>query len=358
MRRTLTIIAAAVLFASLIGFTIATASAADNRWEIDIAPAYFLNGTGDANAAPPPGYIPIYNNPNPQITNNWRVDYGVTYHMNKKWTLAYTHSNLDFSIGRVLSLGNYAYGKCSPATFTCLSLISGDIDDRTDQGTLTYAAGHGLSVDGYYSSHERTNVQALCLNQMNCPGPTGTELSNPSSINSNDWGVGVAYEFGPHTMFEPPMFKATFDVDYYPRPNNPVPCPGSAGNPGVTVGGVTTYTPGYQPACNSGGINGYVGSQTVYPYGLTMFPFADTHMVPGFIPFIGYSSAPVIFHAENTPEVYNITVFGLVKVLPHGLTLSYTYLKLQGRYSADTVPPPDVIRFAVSELKLNYALHF
>jgi hypothetical protein len=347
MRRAIHVAIAGLMVASLLLSTTLVAAAANTKWELDIAPIYFLDATGDSSAPPPPGTFPIYCSGQPgcagtpHTTDNLRLDYDLVYHFSPRWNFHYAHTNFDFSLGRIVTL--------APGT----SLLSGSINDREDKLSLNYLAGHGLSLSGWYDSHERTNIEATSLtggcffNSVACPGGG----SNPSSINSNSWGVGGTYAFGPHQRFQPPMFSAAFNINYFPRTSNPVPCPGQPGNP---VGAI----PGYQPACGSGGIPGYVGSGVVYGYGLTMFPFADTHIPPGSIPFIGYESLPVWFHAENTPEVYNVMDGGIIQVLPHNLTLSATYFKLQGRYSSDTIPPPDVIRSATFLFKINYALTF
>ncbi|HTC31329.1 MAG TPA: hypothetical protein VK702_11435 [Candidatus Acidoferrum sp.] len=348
MHRTAKVAIASLVLAAFALLTPMVASA-DQRFTLEIAPVFFQDNTGDSSVPPlGPNYTPLYctagqptcPNGNPQTTSNLRLDYGLTYQINKRFSLNYSHSNFDFSLGRISSIPTGL-----PAGFPQnFSVLTGSIDDRIDTGTLNYAAGHGLTFDAYYTSHQRIVVTALnaygpcMLNSEECVGGT----SNPSSINAVFWGVGGAYTFGPHTAYEPPMFKATFDINYYPRPAN--------GNCGTALA---------QPACNSNGINGYVGSGAVYPWSLTMFPFSAVHLLqPGTIPFIGYSDSPIWFHAENSPEAFNNVVAGIVQVLPHGLSLSYTYLKLNGRLSSDTVPPPDSIRSATSLLKLTYDLHF
>ena len=349
MHRTAQVAIASLVLAALALLTPAIASADQQRFTLEVSPVFFQDNTGDSSSPPlGPNYTPLYcttgqpacPNGNPQTTSNLRLDYGLTYQINKRFSLNYSHSNFDFSLGRISSIPT-GLPAGAPQYF---SALTGSIDDRIDQATLNYAAGHGLTLDGYYTSHQRIAITAIpiystCyLNQEQCIGNT----SNPSSINAVFWGVGAAYTFGPHTPYEPPMFKATVDINYYPRPAN---------------GNCTGTNP--QPACNSNGINGYVGSGAVYPWSLTWFPFSVGHLLqPGTIPFIGYSDSPIWFHAENSPEAFNNVVAGIVQILPHGLSLSYTYLKLNGRYSSDTVPYPDSIRSATSILKLTYDLHF
>jgi len=337
MRRAIHVAIAGLMVASLLLSTPLAAAAANAKWEVDIAPIYFLDDTGDS-SAPPGNLFPIYCSGQaacagtPHTTANLRLDYDLIYHFSQRWNFHYAHTNFDFSLGRIVTL--------APGT----SLLSGSVNDREDKLSLNYLAGHGLSLSGWYDSHQRTNIEATGLtggcffNSVACPGGG----SNPSSINSNSWGVGGTYAFGPHATYQPPMFSAAFNINYFPRP-----AAGNCTDPAIA-----------QPACYSGGINGYVGSGVVYGYGLTMFPFADTKIPPGSIPFIGYSSLPVWFHAENTPEVYNVIDGGIIQVLPHGLTASATYFKLQGRYSSDTIPPPDVVRSVTFLFKLNYALTF
>ncbi|MGA7572037.1 MAG: hypothetical protein WCC70_11505 [Candidatus Aquilonibacter sp.] len=339
MNRTTQVAMASLVLAALAFLTPSVASAAQ-KWDLNITPVYFLDNTGDSGAPPPPGTIPFYC-PNggpacpagsPIRTQNLRLDYSLTYFLTPRWNLQYAHSNFDFSLGRILSI-------------TPLSILTGSINDRTDKGSLNYAAGHGLSLSAYYSSTQRVQIEATSglgspcyFNSEQCIGNT----SNPASINSNLWGLGAAYTFGPHVAYQPPMFKVGFDINYYPRPAS---------------GNCASANP--QPACGSGGINGYVGSGAVYPWSITVFPFSDLHLLkPGTIPFFGYSDSSVWFHAENTPETYNVVDAGLVQILPHGLSLSYTYFKLNGRQSSDTIPPPDTIRSATSIFKLSYDLHF
>jgi hypothetical protein len=344
MNRTAQVAIASFALAALVFLTTAYASA-DQRFTLEVSPVFFQDNTGDSAAPPPPGTIPLYctggqpgcPNGNPQTTSNLRLDYGLTYQINRRWSVNYAHANLDFSIGRIL-------------TITPLSVLSGSINDRIDTGTINYAAGHGLTLSGGYSSHQRVDIAAVpapgfgnCyLNQEACIGAT----SNPSSINANDWFVTGAYTFGPHTAYQPPMFKLSASINYWPR---------------VANGNCTGANP--QPACGTGGFSPttYVGSGETYPWSFTWFPlsdFAPNVIRPGTIPFVGYEAANTWFHAENTPETFNVINAGLVQVLPHGLSLSYVYLKFNGRPSSDTVPPPDTIRFAVSIFKLTYDLHF
>jgi hypothetical protein len=354
MHRTTQVAIASLVLAAFAFLTPSIASAAQERWTIELSPVFFMDNTGDSGAPPLPGEIPFYCTAGPptcpggtpQTTQNLRLDYSIAYQINKRWSVSYAHTNFDISLGRISSIQPF-------------SVLTGSLNDRIDAGTLNYAAGHGLNFSLAYTSHQRVEFTAqpspllgtrCFLNEEQCNDGT----SNPQSINSNYYSIGGTYAFGPHTAYQPPMFKIGAQAFYYPRTPNAVACPGTPGNP-------TGAIPGYQPACNSNGINGYVGSGTTYPWSVTFFPlsdFAPNVIKPGTIPFIGYEDANVWFHAENTPETFNQVVAGLVQVLPHGLSLSYTYVKLNGRLSSDTVPTPDSIRSAVSIFKLTYDLHF
>ena len=341
MRRTFLALASLVLAI----VSVSTAASAADKWDLTVSPVFFYNGTTDAGAGPPKGEIPLYC-PNGSaacpgtmpITNNLRVDYGIAYHFDRRWSLEYTHSNFDFSLGRITSIKPF-------------SVLTGDIDDRTDTGKLNFAAGYGLSFDAYYFSHQRSNLAATnafggCyFNGISCPG----NVSNPASINSNAYGLGAAYAFGPHQRFEPPMFKVNIDAQFYPRPiartaQNCIP----PGFPGANA-----------PVCNAEGIPGYVSSQTTYPYELTMFPLANYQYAPrGFLPFIAYERTVVLWHAENSPEAFNSAIWGFVQVLGHGLSVSYTNFKLNGCYCSNTVPAPDSIRSDTNILKFTYDYKF
>ncbi|HUN29050.1 MAG TPA: hypothetical protein VMV65_04560, partial [Alphaproteobacteria bacterium] len=210
MHRTAQVAIASLVLAALAFLTPSIASAAQERFTLNISPVFFMDNTGDSQAPPlGPNYTPLYC-PNggtacpagaPQNTQNLRLDYDLTYQINKRWSVNYSHSNFDFSLGRISSIGSGL-----PAGFPqYFSVLTGSINDRTDQGTLSYAAGHGLTLTAFYASHQRsqivaTNAYGQCyFNQMSCVGGG----SNPSSINSNYWGITGSYAFGPHTPYEP-----------------------------------------------------------------------------------------------------------------------------------------------------------
>jgi hypothetical protein len=345
MHRTTQVAIASLVLAAFALLTPSIASAAQQRFTLEVSPVFFQDNTGDSGANPPPGTIPFYcssgqpqcPNGNPQTTSNLRLDYSLSYQINKRFSISYSHTNFDISLGRILTIAPF-------------SVLTGSLNDRIDAGTLTYAAGHGLVLQAAYTSHQRVEFTAQPSPLLGSPCYLNEEAcndgsSNPQSIDSKYWSVGGTYAFGPHTAYQPPMFKIGANMFYYARP-----AAGNCSNPAIA-----------QPACNTNGINGYVGSGATFPWSVTFFPLSDfkpSQIRPGTIPFIGYEDANVWFHAENTPETFNQVVAGLVQILPHGLSLSYTYVKLNGRPSSDTIPPPDTIRSAVSILKLTYDLHF
>jgi hypothetical protein len=354
MRRAHVVVGVLALALSALMTTVA--SAAPEHWDVEITPVFFLDGTGDSSAPRPPGtvaaYCPGYGGVpvppdcpgSPTTTRNVRLNYGVSYRFSPKLNIAYTHEDLDFTLGRVTSIAP-------------LSVLTGDVDDRTDRIAVNYAYGRGIALNAHWFSHERSGIAASAspllqaatgsncfFNSEQCPGAR----SNPASINSNAYGVGAAYSFGPHARFQPPMFKIAVDADYYPRP------PSQSAGACIAGGGPGSNA----PVCGAEGVPGYVGSQTAFPYSLTAFPLATTRIKPGLVPFVAYERVEALFHAENTPEAYNAVAWGFVKSLGHGFTLNYTNFKLNGCYCSNTVPPPDSVRSDVSILKLTYRFGF
>jgi len=338
-------------FAMALIASVRVIASADQPVTIIIAPVYTLNGTGDANAVPPPG-LPLYC-PNqvsttcigsPPLTSDLRLDYGLKWSIAKRWNLNYTHTNFDYSIGRVDSLpvapiASLGFPGCPPAT---CALETGDINDLIDKVVLNYAVGHGIGLALHYSSEQRVFIAAYSnppgscfLNSEKCPGGA----SNPASINGINWGFDVSYAFGPHARLSPPMFQVQASVDYWPRPS-----PGNCGAPTA------------QPACGTNGIAGYVGSGTTFPYSISMLPLSAMPTVRGFLPFLAYARDISWFHAENTPEVFNVVSYGFTQRLPYDLAFSYTNAHFNGCPCSDTVPPPDSLRFVMNIFKLSYEL--
>jgi hypothetical protein len=315
MRRFLAQLSASVFAAVIITLAAMPAFADDfgKRITLDVGPVYDMTTTGDANAPPPPGLAGVgYTKDNP-IPNKLVLEYGLDVLLDKNTHFYYTHGVLDFAIGRVLT------------AIPGAALVSGEIADRTDTIGVNHNLGHGLVARLYYYNHQRSAVTGLCLNQISCPGPDGQPVNNPASINEHGYGAGFSYNFGPVTRIGP-LFTAGFDAKYIPRSS-------------------TTVNP------NLGGLGHYVGSQFIFPYSIQMkIPVLPSHSV---IPFIGYERAAVLFQNEATPEVFNVTNFGIVKVISKNYILSIVNLNFSGCRCADTVPPPDNIRFAELLVKLD-----
>jgi len=287
-----------------------------SRFTIDLGPSYQMSGTGDAAAPPPAGDAGVGYTKDHPIANSSQFDYGLDFLIDKNTHLFYSHSVLNFNIGRVLTL--------APAT----AFTFGTLYDRTDTIGLNRELGKtGVLARLYYYDHERIDVTGFCLNQEKCPNAAGLQTGNPASIDEHGYGLGLNYNFGPATRIGP-LFTAVADAKYVPRPGTPpAPC----------------------GSCD--GIGHYVGSQVFFPYSLSMkLPFAMSHT---FIPFIGAGRDYVLFRDEATPEAYNTTNFGIVKVINKNLLLSAVNINYSGVRSSDTVPPPDNVRFSELLLKLD-----
>jgi hypothetical protein len=79
-----------------------------------------------------------------------------------------------------------------------------------------------------------------------------------------------------------------------------------------------------------------------------------THHDPSLVWLAGYERATALFRGESTIEQYNVTSFGVVKVLSKRLSLSAVDLNFKGCTCTDTVLPPDNIRFATVLVTLSY----
>jgi hypothetical protein len=290
---------------------------------INVTPVWFLNTGSDATAYPPPGTVPINAPTIPRTTDNVRLNYGISLKLGKRGSLAYSHANFDFSLGRILTV--------APGT----SLLTGDIDDRIDTISYNYGFGHGLNGSVYYFSHQRSYVAGLCLNQIDCPNAAGVSVSNPSTINSNGYGIGFKYAAGPVSKYTGPLLTFNADAQYIPRP---------VGNCG---------TPTALPGCNTDGINGYKSSQVIFPYGVTMnIPIRNDL---GVIPLIDYKREIVLWRAENSAEMYNVVEYGFVKIIRPDLTFAMVESNWKGCVCSDTVPPPDNVRFSDLIASLTYS---
>lgn len=320
MKRSVTIALAALAFAWSLMLTAAGAMAGTSPITITITPVWFVGTTTDAQALPPPGTIPIYQPTQPRSTDDIRVNYGISYQLNKHSSLSYSHANVAFSLGRLLTLG--------PGT----SLDSGDIIDRVDTISYNYGFGHGLSGSAYYLSHQRVDVAAgalnggCLLNAEQCPG----NQSNPESINMTAYGAGLKYAFGPVSRYTGPLLTLNGDAQYVNRPAN-------------------EPTPGYSLQ----GLPGYKGSGFIFPYGITMnVPVPNPY---GLIPFVDYKREIVWWRFENTPEMFNVVDFGLVKIIRPNLTLAVVDTHFNGCLCSNTVPPPDNINFSDIIMSLSYS---
>jgi len=310
--------------ASAMAFTALPAKADDfgSRITISVAPNYQGGTTGDQAAPPPAGRAGVgytHDHPNPQ---DLKLDYGLDFRIDKATHFSYTRSNLDFALGRILTIA------------PTVSLVTGDIVDRTDTISLSHAFPHGVATSLYYYNHVRQDDTGLCLNQAYCTmaqlgrGSSGTVTGNPQSIDEHGYGMHLGYTFGPKSQIGQ-LFTLGVDAKYVPRP--------SIGPTGTSI--------------NLGGLGKYTGSQFIFPYGLTVkLPLFPGHTT---IPIIGYERATVLFRDEATPEDYNLILAGIIKVINKNATLSLTNLRFNGCKCADTIPPPDVVRFSVIQLKLD-----
>ncbi len=300
-------------FAAVLFGTLACAPAyADDIFKhmtFEVDPTFFANGTSDAQAPAPAGRFPVAYTSDHPVANDLRVNYGVTLGLDKQWALYYNHSNFDFALGRILQPG--------------ISLVTGDIQDRTDTAGVNFAATHYVSTRLYYFDHEREDVTGLCLNQTVCAG----QVHNPAAIDEHGYGFGATWSFGPRSLIGP-IFSIGADAKYVPR--------------------------GFPPPAGYAldGLGAYTGSQFEYPYSINMK--LPTHHDPTLIWIAGYERATALFRAESSIEQYNVTSFGVVKVLSPRITVSAVDLNFKGCRCADTVSPPDNVRFDEILLSLSY----
>jgi len=296
----------------------ATARADDflQRITINFSPVYLFSTGGDDNAPPFPGQKGLgYTNDNATVGGE-RFDYGGALKIDAKTSLSFSHSNIGYQLGRILT--------AAPNT----ALVTGSIYDYTDTIALSRSLGGGLGVHVTYFDHQRSVVTGLCLNQKYCYNPaTQSEQGNPYSIDEHGYTAGGTYDFGPNTKIGK-LLSAAIDLKYVPRPSTPA-------GPGVALGGLGSY----------------VGSQVLFPYSLTLkLPVTDSST---FIPFINYTNLPVLYRDSAVPEAYRGIVFGFAKVINKNLTLSYTNINLMSCRCIARVPPPDNLRLAAGILKLD-----
>jgi hypothetical protein len=307
-------------FAACVALATAAAPAqADNlldRISINVAPVYLFSSNGDANGPFPTGYTVIGRTTNNPTAQTGRVDYGASLRLDKGPTsLSYSHSNVAYQLGQITTLG--------PKT----AFVTGAIYDYTDTIALSHAFGNGFSAHISYNSHQRQDVTGLCLNQKACP-VNGVQQANPASIDEIYYQLGGSYDFGPKSIIGK-ILNVGADAKYEVRSGTPS-----------------------DPAYATGGLGHYVGSTVLFPYSATLkVPIVHD---PTFIPFINYTSLPVLYHDSAVPEEYRGIVFGLVKVINKNVTFSYTNLNLQSCRCISRVPPPDNLRLAFGILSLDF----
>jgi hypothetical protein len=90
----------------------------------EVDPTFFGNGTSDAQAPPSPGSVPVGYTQDHPIANTFRINYGAKVQLGPDLSFDYTHSNFEFALGRIFQPG--------------VSLVSGQIDDRTDTAGFEY----------------------------------------------------------------------------------------------------------------------------------------------------------------------------------------------------------------------------
>jgi len=275
----------------------------------EVDPTFFGNGTSDAQAPASPGSVPIGYTQDHPIANTFRINYGVNAQLGPNLSLNYTHASFEFALGRIFQPG--------------VSLVSGQIDDRTDTVGLNYSGFPDVKARAYYFDHERIDVTGFCLDQTTCAGKT----PDPDAIDEHGYGVGATWSFGPRSAIGP-IFSIGADAKYIPRP--------TTAPAGVALDGLGSYT----------------GSQFEYPYSFGVK--VPTHHDPSLIWIAGYERATALFRGENSIEQYNSTSFGVVKVLSKQLSVSAVDLNFKGCRCSDTVLPPDNIRFDEILVTLSY----
>lgn len=299
----------------------------DKRFTLTVAPVYIFSTNSDANASnpPPPGYVPLgYTHDNP-VVDTIRFDYGLDFAITKGWHLYYSHGNAAYQLGRITTI---------PSTIPGVnySFVSGSLFDYTDTYGTSYALPQGVGISVSYFSHQRSDATGLCLNQKQCVDPaTGIKFANPLSINSHGWDFGANYSFGPDTRIGK-LLTVTFDADYYLRPSTPPP--------GAALGGLPNW----------------VGNTWEFPWSITTkIPvLPDKTVVPTFT----YISLPVLYQDSAVPEAYRGIVWGFSKTFSPNVTFSYTNFNLQSCRCIERVPPPDNLRLAWGELKLDLHTSF
>jgi hypothetical protein len=290
---------------------------------VNVAPVYLFGTNGDLNAPPPPGFAGVGYTKDHPVPNTIRVDYGIDFKLGNNTHLSYSHGNVAYALGRILT--------AIPNT----ALVVGTLQDYTDTIALSFGVAKGLAIHGTYFDHERSTATGLCLNEKYCVDPTtGLARSNPFSIDEHGYTGGFSYDFGPKTRIGP-LLTAAADAKFVSRP---LPPP----QPNPALGGSVAL----------GGLGAYPGNRIVFPWSVTL----KVPILPSstFIPFINYTNLPVLYRDSAVPEEYRGIVWGVAKVLSKNVTLSYTNLNLQSCRCVARVPPPDNLRLAFGILKVDF----
>lgn len=313
------------LGALVLALSVCAPAYADNvlsKLTFNTAPVYWVNTAGDAFGPPEPGTVPVGYKTNNPGTHDWRLDYGLHYTFNRRFSLYYTHDVLDYNLDRVYMV--------VPGTKVMGTFVSGDAGDRLDQAGFSYAIARGLVGRLYYLDHERYLVSGFCLNQVSC----GAGKPNPNSGDMHGYALGATYGFGPRTRIGP-LFSAALDAQYIPRPASP---PMPTDNP------------------NANGTSAWTGSKVIYPYSITATaPILAKN--PTFVGFLGYSRAAEYFRNNTTQNLYNVVTFGLAKQFTKNFSVSITNLNYKECTCSDTVAPPENLRAAGLAAKFNYAFN-
>jgi len=287
------------------------------RVTINVAPVYLLGTNTDANAVPPPppGLAGVGYTHDQPVTSGVRVDYGVDFAIANNLHFNASHGNVGYQLGRILTaIPNTAF-------------VTGAIYDYTDTLALNYTVGHGLGLHATYFDHQRSVVTGQCLNQKKCLDPSGGVISNPLSIDEHGYTFGFGLDFGPKTRVGT-LFNASGDIKYIPRPATPS-----------------------SPAVALDSLPGYRGTQTLYPWSFTLrLPITTS---PTLVPFVNYTSLPVLYRDSAVPEAYRGIVVGFSKAFSKNITFSYTNFNLQSCRCIPRVPAPDNLRLAFGIMKLD-----
>ena len=314
-----------VLCALVLVVSVASPAYADSffsKLTLNTAPIYWVKTAGDAFAAPEPGTVPVGYKTNNPGAHDWRLDYGLHYSFNRRFALYYTHDVLDYNLDRVYMP--------VPGTKIEGTFVSGDAGDRIDQAGFSYVAAQGLVTRLYYLDHERYLVSGFCMNQVSC----GNGVPNVNVGDMHGYGLGANYAFGPRTRIGP-VFSASLDAQYIPRPATP-PAPNDV---------PSAY-----------GMNSWPGSKVIWPYGIqAALPVLAKN--PTFVAFLGYQRAAQYFRNNASQNLYNVVTFGVTKAFNKNFSVTVLNLNYKECTCSDTVPPPDALRATGLAAKFNYAFN-